>query len=128
MSENSDRLNPIRLTDKKGIIGPAGDVYELDFSRESALFATNHGIDVGEENTSQRIAKIPDLFFFAFRKNNRKIPREKIDKLREANNGLPGEAVNHLYSLLAQALTSNVLNLDDEGDEKNGEAMDLEMD
>lgn len=128
MGENLDRLNPMRVTDKKGIIGPIGEVYELDFSRESALFATSHGIDVGEENTSQRMAKIPDLFFFAFRKNNKKIPREKIDKLREANNGLSIEAVKYLYSLLAQALTANVINLDDEGDGKNGEAMDLEMD
>lgn len=128
MSEDFDRLNPMRLTDKKGIIGPVGEVYDLDFSRESALFATSHGIDVGEENTSQRMAKIPDLFFFAFRKNNKKIPREKIDKLREANNGLPIEATKYLYSLLAQALASNVINLDDEGDGKNGEAMDLEMD
>lgn len=128
MSENSDHLNPMRLTDKKGILGPAGEVYELDFSRESALFATNHGIDVGEENSSQRMAKVPDLFFFAFRKNNKKIPREKIDKLREANKGLSVEAVKYLYCLFAQALTANVVNLDDEGDGKNGEAMDLEMD
>lgn len=128
MSKDFDRLNPMRLKDTKGILGPVGEVYELDFSRESALFATSHGIDVGEENTSERLAKIPDLFFFAFRKNYRKIPREKIDKLREAHNGLPLKGVKYLYTLLSQALTSNVINLEDEDDEKNGEAMDLEMD
>lgn len=127
MNEN-ERVKPARITDKKGIIGPSGEVYELDFSRESALYAVEHGIDVAEENASKRMKYVPLLFFCAFRKGYKKIPLEKVDKLREENNGLPINFVNRLYELMAQALASNVIN-DDEGDAaKNGLAMDVDLD
>lgn len=125
MNEERDK-KPMRLTDKKGIIGPAGDVYELDFSRESALYAVDKGIDVAEENLSVRLKFMPELFYCAFRKGYKKIPRDKIDRLREDNGGVPIEGVTYLYELLAQALTANVVKLGE--NEKNGPAMDLEMD
>lgn len=123
--ENDDRVNPIRITDKLGTLGKAGEVYELDFSRESAVYATDHGIDIGEENTSERLRRVPDLFYCAFRKNHKMISREKIDKLRKANKGLTTEFINRLYALLSQALAADVINVED-GEEKNA-AMDVEL-
>lgn len=120
-----DRVQPIRITDKLGVLGKAGEVYELDFNRESAVYATEHGIDIGEENTSERLRRIPDLFYCAFRKNHKKIPREKIDKLRKENNGLKTDFITRLYSLLSQALAADVINVED-GEEKNA-AMDVEL-
>lgn len=123
-TENT-RIDPVRITDKLGILGPADTAYELDFSRESAIYATEHGIDVGEENSSQRVRRIPDLFYCAFRKNHKMIPRDKVDKLRVANKGLPTEFINRLYELLSQALAADVINVEDD-DEKNL-AMDVEL-
>lgn len=123
-----DRVNPIRITDKTGILGSAGEVYELDFSRDTALYAVEHGIDVAEENTSKRLACLPMLFFCSFRKGYKRIPKEKIDKLREGNHGFSIEFVARLYALLSQALASNVINTDEGYDEKNGLTMDVELD
>lgn len=128
ISEGRNILSPMIATDKNGNVGPAGLKYELDFDRDSAMFLTKQGVDVGEESTSQRIANVPLLFFAAFRKNYKnRITREKTDKWLKENNGLPLKGVNYLYSLLAQALFEGTMNIDD-GDEKNGAAMDLEMD
>lgn len=121
-----ERVNPIRLTDKNGIIGPAGTVYELDFDRESALYAVDRGIDVAEQNASVRLKLVPELFYCAFRKGYKRIPRNKIDNLREENHGLSSKVVVRLYELLSQALASNVIKSEEE--EKNGAAMDLELD
>ena len=126
MSDKATEIvNPIRITDKLGILGAAGGVYELDFSRESALYATDRGIDVGEDNTSMRMKYIPDLFYCAFRKNHKNISREKIDKLRKANKGLGTDFIGRLYALLSQALVADTLQLEDDS-EKNV-AMDVEL-
>lgn len=125
VERNDEMVTPITITDKFGILGEAGFTYELDFSRKTALYAISQGVDVGEENASKRISVIPALFYASFRKNHPSVSREKIDKLREKNKGISAEIVSRLYELLMQALSVNVLNVDEE-DEKNV-AMDVEM-
>lgn len=128
VSSERKHLSPLIVKDKNGNIGPAGLKYELDYDRESAMFLTKQGVDVGEENTSQRIANVPIMFFAALRKNYKnRIPREKTDKWLKENHGLPPEGVNYLYGLLAQALFEGTMNTDEDAG-KNGIAMDLEMD
>lgn len=131
-TEINDRIKSFWVTDKNGIIGPAGDKYELDFNRESALFVTEKGVDVAEENTSKRIANVPLLFFAAFRKNYKNgVQRNKTDKWLKENNGLIPDAINRLYDLLAQALSEGILNTDGKDEDdfgKNGIAMDVELD
>ena len=128
VSEESSILSPLIVKDKNGNVGPAGLKYELDYNRESAAFLTKQGVDFAEENTSKRIENVPLMFFAAFRKNYKnRITREKTDKWLKENNGLSIKGVNYLYALLAQALFEGTMNTD-EGDGKNGIAMDLEMD
>lgn len=80
MAEN---VNVIRLTDHKGILGEKETVYELDFSRESVAFAESKGFKV--ENVAEYpVTNIASLFYYAFRKNHRRVPRDKTDKLMEA--------------------------------------------
>jgi len=122
MSE--ERISPIRLTDKKGVLGPAGDVYELDFSRESVVFAEGHGFkpeDVGNFPAT----KIADLFYYSFRKNHRKISREKVDKLREAWGGVTESTLKRLIDLYAQAMTANNVQADEDGEKNEAVAVEL---
>lgn len=133
MSENASKKNNVNddvvkapiITDKQGILGEAGKTYELDFSRKTALYTISQGIDVGEDNMSKRISVLPTFFYCAFRKNHPSVAREKVDKLREANRGISTELVSRLYELLAQALSANVLNVDE--DEEKNVAMDVEL-
>lgn len=122
-----NKLAPLHVTDKKGILGEPGTVYDLDFSRESAIYATDHGVDPSNDSPCEQVKNTPLLFYCAFRKDYRRIPREKIDKLRKENGGLHQKHVAYLNGLLVQALTANVIITDSEGDEKNGPAMDVEM-
>lgn len=117
MSENLDRVNPIRLTDNTGVIDNPGDVYELDFSRESIVFAENRGFKV-EEVAVYPVTRISEIFYYAFRKNHRRIPREKTDKFMEAWGGIPESVLKRLVELYNQASMSNNIQIDEDA-EKN---------
>lgn len=115
-----DRVNPIRLTDHKGIIKNPEDVYELDFSRESIAFAEARGFKL--ENVAEfPVTNISNLFYYAFRKNHRSVPREKTDKFMEAWGGLPENVLKRLIELYTQAATANNIQTDEDAG-KNGTA------
>lgn len=122
--EDDEIVKPIRITDKKGVLGETGAVYELDFSRESALYAVDHGVIV-TEGVEAVMKHAPFLFYASFRKNHRSVPKEKIDKLRECAKGISGSMVETLLNLLMQALASNTVQ-SDEDFEKN-EFMTVEV-
>lgn len=124
MSENLDRVLPIRLTDNKGIIKDAGDMYELDFSRDSVAFAEAHGFKP-EDVVDFPVTNISKLFFYAFRKNHRNVPREKTDKFMEAWGGVPEKVLKRLIALYNQAAMSNNVQIDEDA-EKN-ETATVEM-
>lgn len=123
MSE-AERVNPIRLTDKKGIIGPAGNVYELDFSRESIVFAENRGFKV-EEVVAYPVTRISELFYYSFRKNHRKVSREKTDKLMEAWGGVTESVLKRLIDLYNQAALSNNIQTDEDSEKNEMVAVEL---
>lgn len=108
-----DKIIPIRITDITGIIKNPGDVYELDFSRESVAFAENRGFKI-EEVTEFPVTRISDLFYYAFRKNHRNVSREKTDKLKEAWKGIPEGVLKRLIELYNQAATANNIQTDEE--------------
>lgn len=114
MSEQKERINPMILTD-----GETGDQYVLDFSRESVAYAERLKFDVDDllkfPNT-----EIPKLFYFAFRKNHRFVPREKTDKILAEMDGLNDKELTKLVSLFQQAQLSNVIRTD--GDDEDGES------
>lgn len=124
MNENLDRVNPIRLTDHKGIIKNPEDVYELDFSRESIAFAEARGFKL--ENVADfPVTNISNLFYYSFRKNHRSVSREKTDKFMEVWGGVPESVLKRLIDLYNQAVTSNNIQMDEDA-EKN-ETATVEM-
>lgn len=119
-----DRVNPIRLTDHNGIIKNPEDVYELDFSRESIVFAEEQKFKL------EYVAEFPQkyirrLFYYSFRKNHRNVPLEKTDKFVDAWGGIPEGVLKRLIELYNQAATSNNIQTDEDA-EKNA-AVTVEM-
>lgn len=119
-----ERVNPIRITDHKGIIKNQENVYELDFSRESIVFAESRGFKV-EEVAVYPVTRISELFYYAFRKNHRNVSREKTDKFMEAWGGLPESVLKRLVELYNQAALANNIQVDEDA-EKN-ETATVEM-
>ena len=70
-----DHIQSVRLTDDK-----TGQTYELDFSRESIVFAERNKFRL-EDAIEYPVTGMRDLFYYSFRKNHRSVAREKIDKL-----------------------------------------------
>lgn len=110
-----ERVKPIRITFTR-----TGEVYELDFSRDSVRFAESRAFDP-QELTKYPSTKIPEFWFYAFRKNHKKLSRQQTDKLLEEIGGVTPEMLERLGLLYAQAAQSN--NFQDQEDfEKNGAA------
>lgn len=114
-----ERINPAKLTDKE-----TGEVYELDFSRGSVRFAEQRGFLL-ENVAKYPVTGIEDLFFYAFRKNHRKVTKEKTDKLLEKLGGVPEKLLVRLIDLYNQALTSNSIQADE--DVEKNERMGVEL-
>lgn len=115
-----ERINPARITDND-----TGETYELDFNRESVLFAERKEFIVN--NVADFPASmIPDLFYYSFRKNHKNLAREKVDKIREKWGGVPTSLVSRLAALYTQAAMSNNIQSDEDA-EKNS-VVTLELD
>lgn len=124
MTENLDRVNPIRLTDHNGIIKNPEDVYELDFSRESIAFAEARGFKL--ENVAEfPVTNIANLFYYAFRKNHKSVSREKTDKFMNEWGGVPEGVLKRLIELYNQAATANNIQTDE--DAGKNEIVTVEM-
>lgn len=117
------RIGSIRITDNDGIILKPGDVYELDFCRESVRFAERMQFDIDDSRFTQTYTG--NLFYLAFRMHHRNVPRDKTDKLLEHWNGLTPKVLERLVSLYHQAELANTLQTEEEA-EKNG-AVTVEM-
>lgn len=109
-----DRVNPLVITFKD-----TGDKYELDFCRESIRFAEQRGF-ILEDVDKYLMTGVEDLFFYAFRKNHKSVSREKTDKLLLKMHGLTAKMLNRLILLYQQAITSNVIQTEEDL-EKNTE-------
>lgn len=108
-----ERIKSVRLTDRE-----SGEVYELDFSRESVKFAEQREF-VLEDVQKYVATKIPEFFYYAFRKNHKSVSRQQSDKLLEKMGGLTPKLLERLVLLYQQAQMSNNLQEDEEL-EKNG--------
>lgn len=103
-----ERVTPARLTDND-----TGTVYELDFSRDSVRFAEQRGFEL-ENAVKFPVTGVSDLFYYAFRKNHRNVPREKTDKLLEKWGGMPEKLLTRLIQLYQQAQTANTIQTDED--------------
>ena len=107
-----DRVNPLRITDNE-----RGIVYELDFSRESVKFAENRGFKI-DEIAVFPVTRIPELFYYAFRKNHKNVARSQTDKLLDEMDGLSNAVLERLVQLYNQAALTHLI-ATDEDTEKN---------
>ena len=115
-----DIVKPARLTEDK-----TGQVYVLDFSRESIVFAERNKFKL-EDAIEYPVTGMRDLFYYAFRKNHRNISREKTDKLIEKwGGGIPEELVKRLIQLYQQALASNSIVVDEDAAKNSGLTLEL---
>ena len=115
----AERVNPARVTDKK-----TGMVYELDFNREAIRFAEIRGFRI-DELTTFPVTKIPEFFYYAFRKNHKKVPRDKTDDLLEKMGGLSPKLLERLIQLYQQVSIAHTI-ADEEDLEKN-ESVTVEL-
>ena len=102
-------LEPIKLTDNE-----TGEKFTLEFSRDSVRFAEGRGFSVGDVGDFP-MTKVPDLFFYAFRKNHQNLARARTDKiLFETLGGLSRDELERLIHLYSSPMESLIR---DEGDE-----------
>lgn len=110
-----ERVNPIKLTDNE-----TGEVYELNFNRETLFVMDRDGFKI-DEVADFPSTNVPKLFYYSFRMNHRKKTRDQIDKiLRDKLHGLTPKMIQRLILLYNQAATANNIQ-DDEDLEKNAE-------
>lgn len=109
-----ERITPAYVTDND-----TGVRYELDFNRESVVFAENHEFNL-EKLREYTALYMPDFFYYAFRMHHRNVPRDKVDKMREkwvAPNGdkgaVPVHLATRLVNLYQQAQNSVVMTEED---------------
>jgi hypothetical protein len=117
MSENvtalDERIKPAFITDND-----TGIKYELDFCKESIVFAENRGFELEKALTFPKTG-VYDLFYYSFRMHNRSMPREKTDKILEKWGGMPDSLLKRLIYLYQQAQAHQTIQTDEEA-EKNG--------
>lgn len=109
-----DRINPIRFTDKD-----TGEIFELDFNRESVKFMAQQGFVMDDDFIDLIATKGEELWYYAFRANHRRLSRNQTDKLYEKMGGLTPKVIKRLMELYQQSLMSNNIVQDDEELEAN---------
>lgn len=114
-----ERVNPIRITDNE-----TGKVYELDFSRDAVRFAEAREFELDHIKRYPN-TKIPEFFFYAFRKNHKKLAKSQTDELLEKIGGVTPEILERLILLYNQAALTHVIATDEDG--AKNENMTVEM-
>lgn len=115
-----DKVMAVRLTDQN-----TGTVYELDFSRESIAFAERQEFSL-EKAIEYPVTGMRNLFYFAFRKNHKNMPREKTEKMIERwGGGVPEKLATRLIQLYQQAQASNAISVDEEAEKNSGLTLEL---
>lgn len=105
---DKERIEPIKITDND-----SGNVYVLDFTRDSVRFAESRGFKL-EDVPDYPTTKFEEFFFFAFRAHHKNLPREKANKLYEKMGGMTDKVLTRLIDLYQQAQVAN--NIQDEDD------------
>lgn len=114
ITKMEDRVNPIRIT-----LRGSGETYELDFNRESVRFAEMHGFEL-DNVTRFPASKIPEFFYFALRKNHKKLSRTQADDIFEEIGGVTGKVLSRMTALYNQAALTHVIAADEDY-EKNAQ-------
>lgn len=123
VQNTTDEPDYIRLTYK-----PTGEEYVLQFSRSSVVFAQQRGFNPMEVEVKPTIV-IPELFYYAMRKNHMALSKEKVDKIREKlfPNGLPEKVIMRLVELYNIASSTQIIDLDSVDNEDYGKNAETEV-
>lgn len=77
-----------------------GEAYTLEFSRETVAMAEDNGFR-RDDASEKLMVRVPQLFYFAFKKNHPAIPRSKTDQiLFEDLGGVSEDMLGRLLELL----------------------------
>ena len=71
----TERVKPIIIRDAE-----TNEEYTLEFNRETIMFAEGRKFDIDDVGRFP-MSKIPELFWYAFRKNHKRVDRIKAEKL-----------------------------------------------
>lgn len=113
MNTTKETINPIKIT-----YTTTGEVFTLDFSRETVKFMERKGF-IASEISDYIQSRVPEFFFYSFRKNHPNVSRQKTDEILSSWGGMTMEVLTRLIELFNQARFSNVIQ-DEEDAEKNG--------
>ena len=117
--EENERIKPMRIT-------IADTTYELDFSRDSVAFAEDRQFST-DDVVRYPVTKVPEFFYYAFRKNHCKLARSQTDAILDKIGGLTPDMLKRLLLLYNQAAMSNNIMQDEEDLAKNS-GVTVEMD
>lgn len=113
-------IKAARITDEN-----SGNVYELDFSRESVVFAEKQGFTL-ENAIDHPVSGMRDLFYLSFRMHHRNVAREKTDKLIERwGGGVPEALAKRLIQLYRQAESSYSIIREEDAEKNSGLTVEL---
>lgn len=83
-----------------------GTEYTLDFTRKTVEYAERCGFDMSELG-SKMMVRVPELFFYSFRKNHPQLTKDETDEILFDKMGGMNEALmSALGTLFTQAYNS----------------------
>lgn len=91
-----NEVKPMIITDNK-----TGEKYTLEFDKDSVRFAESRGFDL-DDVARFPMTKLEELFWYAFRKNHKRVDLLKARKLLEGIGPLPDNFAERLMTLYAQ--------------------------
>ena len=95
-----ERVNPIVLTMEDGT------EYTLDFTRKTVEWAERRGFSM-DDLSEHMMIRVPELFYYAFRKNHPNVTKQQSDKiLFEDMGGMSEELLKRLGELYSQGYES----------------------
>lgn len=113
-----EKVEPIKITDNN-----TGEIYTLDFSRDTVRFAEERGF-VWDEIGTRPATMVPIIWYTAFRRYNPRVSYAKATEILEKLGGMKPNWITRLRELYDQSLISLISVDESEGDEdkaKNAE-------
>lgn len=112
-----ERVKPITIRNKA-----TSEEYVLEFDKESVKFAEDRGFRLADLDNFP-MSKIPEFFFYAFRKHHKNVARNKTDKILEEDlGGVSSKLMQRLIELYSQPFEEMV------ADEEAPKNPDMEID
>lgn len=104
-------IKPIEITNNDN-----GDVYTLEFNRDSVRFAEGHGFSLKALTEGETpMTSTADIFFYAFRMHHPKVSRAETDRmLFEELGGMPDGMLERLIELYAEPFNALIVKDDEE--------------